>query len=167
MRSDEPTFKNIYLSLGSNIGDRIYNIEKAINLMLDSDIIHNAVQSSFYESEPYGFLEQDYFLNIALKAQTELSVSELLYFVKTTEYLTGRVIRDRWHEREIDIDIIFYEHLICNNKFISIPHKEFRLRNFVLIPLLEIDPNFIDPLTKKIITQLLDECTDNSKVSRL
>ncbi len=166
MHTDEQTFKNIFLSLGSNIGDRIYNIEQATNLMLDSGIIHNAVQSSYYESEPYGFLEQDYFLNIALKAQTVLSVSELLYFVKTTEYLTGRVIRDRWHEREIDIDIIFYDNLIFNNKYISIPHKEFRFRNFVLIPLFEIDPNFIDPLSNKSLTQLLDDCTDNSKVSR-
>jgi len=164
MRSIEPKLKNIYLSLGSNIGDRICNIEDAVNLMLDSSVIQNIVKSSYYESEPYGFLEQDYFLNIALKAQTELSVSELLYFVKTVEYLTGRVIRDRWHSREIDIDIIFYDNLIINNKYVCIPHKEFRLRNFVLIPLLEIAPELIDPLTNKSISQLLDECNDSSEV---
>lgn len=167
MNYQEPISRTVYLSLGSNIGSKIDNINSAIQLLVDSNILFNPIISSFYESEPYGYLQQDYFINIALKAETNHDLFELLFLVKSTEYLIGRIKRDRWHEREIDIDIIFYEDLIFENKFIKIPHKEFRLRNFVLVPLTEIAPDEIDPISKKSIKQLLKDCEDNSVVKRI
>lgn len=162
----EPFSRTVYLSLGSNIGSKIENINNAIQLLIDCDIIANPTISSFYESAPYGFTNQDFFINIALKAETNHSLFEFLFFLKTAEYLIGRIKREKWHEREIDIDIIFFDDLIFENKYLSIPHKEFRLRNFVLVPLLEIAPELIDPTTKKSIKQLLEECEDKSGIEK-
>lgn len=163
----EPISRTVYLSLGSNIGSKIDNIKNSIQLLIDADIIFNPIISSFYESEPYGYLNQEFFINIAIKAETKHSLFELLFLLKTTEYLIGRIKRDRWHEREIDIDIIFYDNLIFGNNYLTIPHKEFRLRNFVLIPLDEIAPDLIDPISKKSIKQLMDECEDRSVVKSI
>lgn len=167
MKLEEPISRTIFLSLGSNIGSRIDNLSKTINLLIESGVIFKPLLSSFYQSEPYGYLNQDFFINIAIKAETNYNLMELLYLIKSTEYLIGRIKRDRWHEREIDIDIIFYDNLIYENKYISIPHKEFRLRHFVLVPLAEIAPEYLDPQTHKSMKQLLEECEDKSVVRRI
>lgn len=164
MELEEPISRTIYLSLGSNIGSKIDNVNRAIKLLIDSEVMFDATISSFYQSAPYGYLDQDFFINIAIKAKTNHSLLGLLFLLKSSEYLLGRIKRDRWHEREIDIDIIFYDDVIFENRFITIPHKEFRLRNFVLVPLVEIAPNFIDPKSNKSLKLLLEECEDKSEI---
>lgn len=167
MNNLDGSSNTIYLSLGSNIGSKINNIDNAVGLLSQSGIISNIVQSSYYETEPYGYVEQDTFVNIALKANTCLSIFELLYFAKSVEYLLGRKIRQRWHNREIDIDIIFYNDLIYESNYLTIPHLYFKFRNFVLVPLVEIEPNLIDPISHKSITELLKGCSDVSIVKKI
>lgn len=164
MELEEPISRTIYLSLGSNIGSKIDNINRAIKLLINSNVIFNVSNSSYYRTAPYGYLEQDFFVNMALKAETNHNLFELIFLLKSSEYLLGRIKRDRWHEREIDIDIIFFGDIIFENKFIAIPHREFNLRNFVLVPLVEIAPNFIDPKSNKSLKLLLEECEDKSEI---
>ncbi len=157
----------VILSLGSNVGDRKQSIDNAINLLIDSKSITNPKISSYYETEPYGFKEQNKFLNVALKACTELNPLSLLQICKTIEYSLDRKIRSRWHSREIDIDIIFYSDKVINKEKIRIPHIELEKRNFVLIPINEIAPETVHPITNKPIKQLISECTDIGDVKRL
>jgi 2-amino-4-hydroxy-6-hydroxymethyldihydropteridine diphosphokinase len=154
----------VILSLGSNVGDRRQYIDSALNLLVESNFISEPKISSYYETDPYGVKEQNSFLNIALMAKTELNPFMLLQICKTIEYSLGRKIRNRWHSREIDIDIIFYSDRIINFDTIEIPHKEIKNRNFVLIPINEIAPDFIHPIDQKSISQLLNECADDGKV---
>jgi 2-amino-4-hydroxy-6-hydroxymethyldihydropteridine diphosphokinase len=101
---------------------------------------------------------------MVVKAETELSPVELYEFVKKTETDTGRRKRARWHEREIDIDIIFYGNIVFSNDLITIPHKEVQNRRFVLIPMKEIEPDFKHPVFSKSISELLNETKDISEV---
>ncbi len=141
----------IYLSLGSNIGDRRKNIEKALS-ELEKNNIEKIRISSFYETEPVGPKQRNFY-NIAGKFGTSLSPIELLKTLKQIEKRLGRTKTYRWGPRVIDIDILFYGNEIINTKSLIIPHKEIQNRAFVLIPMKEIAPKFIHPkIHKQIIT---------------
>ena len=99
-----------------------------------------------------------------MKISTGFTPLELLNFVKETEIKTGRVKRDKWYEREIDIDILFYNDSVVDTEGYSIPHKEIANRRFVLTPLSEIDGEFIHPVLKKTVNELLKITKDNSEV---
>lgn len=154
----------ILLSIGTNYGDRELNIENAIDNLISSGAIETATIASIYETEPHGITEQAWFLNTALIGTTNLSPHEFLQISKSIEYSVGRTQRKRWHEREIDIDIIFYNDLIINDKFLNIPHPRLEKRRFVLVPCVEIAPDYLHPLTKLTLKQLLNECSDTSIV---
>lgn len=152
-----------YLLLGSNLGDRVSAISKAIYMI---DELHRTAvvrTSSFYETEPFGFLEQPFFLNVAVMIKTCLSPETLLQHLKLIEKKIGRKEREKWHEREIDIDIIFYGKNIVETSTLTIPHPLMHLRRFVLAPLVEIDPEFVHPVFGKSLAGLLDECPDKSR----
>ena len=130
---------DILLALGSNLGDREQNIEKACRLLgAGVDIIR---RSALYETEPYGVTDQPAFLNGALYGKTDLSPRLLLEFVKETEKLCGRVETFRWGPRVIDIDIVFYDNIIYNSVALTIPHRDLCNREFVKKPALEIIPD--------------------------
>ncbi len=152
------------LSIGSNFGDKEANIENALDLLITSEAIKFAKFSSFYETEPYGVTEQEWFLNMSIAGYTDLSPQELLVICKSIEYSVGRCIRKRWHEREIDIDILLYDNDIIQEKDLTIPHPRLEKRKFVLIPCNEIEPNYIHPQLNMTMKQLLDECSDSSEV---
>ncbi|MDX9789990.1 MAG: 2-amino-4-hydroxy-6-hydroxymethyldihydropteridine diphosphokinase [Candidatus Kapabacteria bacterium] len=154
----------VLLSVGSNLGNRLENIQNAVRFLKLNGIIINPVTSSVYETAPYGVTRQPDFLNISIYAETATSPFELLFIAKSMEYLLGRKIRNKWHEREIDIDIIIYDSLVYNNKMLTLPHNQFRNRRFVLMPSAEIASNLVDPVTKKNIKQLLRDCMDISEV---
>ncbi|MCX6146476.1 MAG: 2-amino-4-hydroxy-6-hydroxymethyldihydropteridine diphosphokinase [Candidatus Kapabacteria bacterium] len=154
----------IALSLGTNIGDREKNIDKAFEYLVTSDILTNAVISSFYETEPVGILNQNWFLNVAIVGYTKCTQFELLQHCKTIEYSIGREKRQRWHEREIDIDIIIYGDTIINEEHLTIPHPRLHKRKFVLIPIAEIAGDVLVPNHNLTFNQLNEECLDSSEV---
>ena len=139
----------IYLSLGSNIGNRKKNLEKAVT-ELGKNNIENIKISSLYETEPVGPNQRNFY-NIAGKFKTNLKPQDLLKIVKKIEEKLGRTKTYRWGPRIIDIDILFYGKKTIKSKNLVIPHKEIPNRAFVLVPMNEIAPSFIHPICHKTI----------------
>lgn len=142
----------VFLGLGANVGDKKKNLEKAIEFL--SEKIVNIQSSKFYETKPWGYKEQENFLNAAILGRTLLLPIELLKFVKDVETRVGRIERFRWGPREIDIDILFYEDLIYQDSNLQIPHPHLHKRDFVLKPLMDLDPNFVHPILKRTIRHI-------------
>ncbi len=157
----------VLLSLGANLGDREQSLRDAIAYLQDNGVLSGVSTSSLYETEPYGVLDQPAFINMVVSGFTSLSVFSLLQICKSIEYLMGRCTRERWHEREIDIDILIYGDLVISKDKIKIPHPSMGKRKFVLIPAAEIAAKAKDPKSCKTIAELLDECEDDSDVYRL
>jgi len=148
----------VFFGLGSNIGDKKQNLHKALDLLKEKCVIKKV--SSFYKSAPMYYEDQDWFVNAAAEVDTHLSPQELMSFLEKTEKKMGRVRHMKNGPRLIDLDILFYDDLITEAKEHTIPHPKLRERSFVLVPLAEIAPEFIDPLTKKTIEELLMELGD-------
>lgn len=155
----------VFLGLGSNTGDRNGYLESALSKLEDGGKIVIQKRSAVYETEPWGIRNQQRFLNMAVKAETLLEPEELYDFIKKTESETGRKKRERWHEREIDIDILFYGKVVFSNEKITVPHREIQNRKFVLVPMNEIEPDFEHPVFHKSINELLVETKDISEVN--
>lgn len=143
----------IFLSMGSNLGDRLTNLQDAIRSL--PPIIQLLSQSQIYETEPWGYTEQPAFLNLVVKASTELSPKKVLTFIKDIEVALGRKATFRFGPRLIDLDILLYDDLVLNSPRLTIPHPRLSERGFVLIPLAELAPDLIHPVTRKTIQQLL------------
>ncbi len=146
----------VYLSLGSNLGDRISNIQQAVNFLTNDSSIKVLKTSSFYETEPWGGVSKNWFANAVIRIETNLTPVELL---KITQNIEAKLGRDRskeirWGERSLDIDILFYDDLVFQNEILTIPHKELHKRAFVLVPMLEIAENFVHPVFKKNMLEL-------------
>ena len=151
-----------YLSIGSNLGNRSENIKKCLSHISAISIIK--ATSSIIETEPFKVsIKQDNFLNLVVKIEFLKDHFELLNYINLIESKLGRIRSSVRNEpRIIDIDIIFFNDLIFSNDNLEIPHPRFKERLFVLQPLSEISPNFIDPITKKTIKFLLDEAKNTS-----
>ncbi len=151
----------VHLSLGSNIGDREQNLHRAVDLLSDSPAVKVVAQSRRYETEPVGDIPQGPFLNMAISVDTNLSPRMLLDLAKSIEQAMGRREEVRWGPRIIDIDIILWGSAVINEPELTIPHPEFRKRAFVLVPLADIAPDEIDPVSNLSIKALLaslDSC---------
>ncbi len=122
--------------------------------------------SSFYETEPVGYSDQPWFLNAVVSGYTYLTAEHLLILCKSLEYMMGRRKRERWHEREIDIDILLYNDSVFSDLFLTIPHPQMLKRRFVLQPAAEIASNILHPSANLPLGQLLDNCEDTSVVRR-
>ena len=153
-----------YLSLGSNIGDRLGHLRMGIDSISELDGAALNLISAIYETDPVGVIDQPPFLNLALGITTSLDPHELLKALKGIESTLGRSHRQRWREREIDIDIILYSDRVFRSPDLTIPHESAHMRRFVLQPLSDIAPNVVHPVLKKTVRQLLTECPDNSGV---
>ncbi len=146
----------VYLALGSNLGNRLEMLKKAL-CRLQNRGIETKAKSRVWETEPWGVEDQPLFLNMCAAVRTELEPVELLTLLKSTEAELGRLSGKRWGPREIDIDIIFYDDLcFCEDK-LQIPHPRMNERGFVLLPLSEIAPEFVHPRLNKTVSQLLTE----------
>ena len=147
----------VYLSLGSNLGDRISHIQQAVKLLKNDDfkIIRT---STLYETEPWGNKEQNWFINTVIEAKTKLSPTELLYHCQQIEQVLGRVREGvpRWGQRTIDIDILLYGNNVINLPELTIPHARMHERAFVLVPMLELVPLLKHPILNKTIYELHD-----------
>lgn len=135
-----------YLSLGSNIGVKEEYLNKAINKLNEDSLTKVTKIASFIETEPYGNVEQDKFINTALEVKTLRTPEGLLNLANEIEAELGRERIIHWGPRTIDIDIIFYDDIVINTENLIIPHKEMHLREFVLEPLCEINPTLVHPV---------------------
>jgi 2-amino-4-hydroxy-6-hydroxymethyldihydropteridine diphosphokinase len=155
-----------YLLIGGNMGDREKNLQVAIELISRScgDII---LLSSVYETAAWGSTDQPFFLNQAIKLSTNLNARQLIRRLLKTEKMMGRVRKEKFGPRTIDIDILFFNDEIFDLRFLKIPHPEIQNRRFALVPLSEMDPLLVHPVLKKTISQLLKECTDDLEVKKI
>ena len=153
-----------YIALGSNIGGREKNIKEAINRIKENKNIIVSKVSNLIETEPWGFEDQDTFINGVIEVETTLSPKELIKILLSIENDMKRERILRWGPRIIDLDIIFYDDLISNDEEVIIPHPRMEEREFVLEPLNEIAPNMLHPILNKRVFQLLrDIKKDNLK----
>lgn len=158
--------KTVYLSLGSNKGNRFRNLLQAILMINNINGIRVTKISSIYETEPYGVSSQNFYLNQVIEIQTNLSPNQLHSSLLEIEKLLGRNSKGDLQPREIDIDILFYDEEIVNTDNLIIPHRDLHNRKFVLEPLAELNPDFIHPVFKKSVKELLSQVKDNLKVSK-
>ena len=142
----------LYLSLGTNLGDRLANLLNAITYLPPK--VNPVVRSSIYESAPWGYSDQPAFLNQIIKGATDLEPLDLLAFFKSTEVQMGRQETFRFGPRLIDLDILFYDELVLETPTLTIPHPRIAERAFILVPLAEIAPELIHPVLGKSIQQL-------------
>ena len=154
---------SVFLALGSNLGDRDQFLGSGLRGLASKgiDIVRCA---SVYSTEPREVLDQPWFLNTALEATTNLTPAELLRCCLDVEKENQRVRDALKGPRTLDIDIIFYGNQIVSEPDLTIPHPSLSERRFVLAPLAEIAPGFVDPVRGKTVQQLLDECADQSYV---
>jgi len=149
------------IAFGSNMGNRRENIQKALEKM--EHIGLNLIKTStIIETEPYGYLDQDSFLNGACIVDTVFSPKELLYQLLAIEQELGRKREIRWGPRIIDLDIIFYEDQIIREKDLIIPHPDAHNRTFVMGPISEIAPFFVHPIYKKTVREIYHELIKQS-----
>ncbi|MGI6291512.1 MAG: 2-amino-4-hydroxy-6-hydroxymethyldihydropteridine diphosphokinase [Bacteroidales bacterium] len=158
-------YNDIYLLVGGNLNNTISKFT-AVFQVIESQIGKIIQQSNFYESEPWGFQSQHSFINIALHVRTQLNPFDS---IKKNQQIEQKFGRERntsvtYQDRSVDIDIIFYNNLIINTEELIIPHPLVSERMFVLQPLAEIAHSYIHPVLHKSVTQLINECPDQSLV---
>jgi len=146
----------VFLSLGSNLGDRRKSLEKAISL-IEADIGNILITSAIYETDAWGYKSQNKFLNMALCINTSFLPEDLLKAINKIEQTMGRRKPEAgYSDRPIDVDIIFYDDLVVASEQLSIPHPLMEKRRFVLEPINEIAPDFIHPVLKTTVQSLLN-----------
>ena len=160
------TEMTVYLSLGSNVGEREANLRAAIAALTGAGVRLVKV-SSFYETEPVDFVEQAWFLNCVVEGETETSAEELLRALREIEAQMGSRKLVAKGPRLIDIDILLYGQETIDTPVLQVPHPRMHLRRFVLVPLAEIAPQAVHPGLNKIVKQMLEETSDSSMVRRI
>jgi len=143
-----------YIGLGSNVGDRLQNIKKAVSLIADWPDSKILKTSSIYETEPWGVKDQAPFFNAVIEISTNLLPEVLLKHCLDTEKQMGRIRTIKWGPRIIDLDILFYGSQVIKTDTLVIPHPLLAERDFVIIPLNDIAPDFIHPVTHLSIHEL-------------
>jgi 2-amino-4-hydroxy-6-hydroxymethyldihydropteridine diphosphokinase len=157
----------VYLSLGSNLGDRQLYLEKAIELLTQNGF-NVEVISPVYETPAIAIEGAPDFLNCCLKGNTFMNPVELLTRLQEIELLLGRVRRENTTlSRTIDIDLIFFGNSVINQPYLQIPHPRYHERKFVLLPLLDIDSNLIDPLLGIPVHHFFENCPDKSILKKI
>ena len=164
-RPDPRARKQVYLSLGSNRGDRIANLRRAMAELGQAGVTVQRA-SSFYKTEPVDFGPQAWFLNCVVEASTEFLPMMLLKAVKSVERALGRRPGVSKGPRPIDIDILLYENVVVRTAALTIPHARMNERRFVLVPLRELSPAARHPVSRKTVAEMLQDTPDLSQVVR-
>lgn len=148
----------VYISVGSNLGNRLKNCENGINLLVDSGKTQLLKRSRIYETEPVDYTKQDWFINLAVKIETELDPFTLLQQIQSVQRQSGR-IQDmvRFGPRVLDLDILLFDDIVLDDPQLCIPHPRMHKRRFVLTPICDIDPYIIHPVLKQSMDQLLHD----------
>jgi 2-amino-4-hydroxy-6-hydroxymethyldihydropteridine diphosphokinase len=156
----------VYLGLGSNEGDRLGAIQQAIRMLTDRPAIRLLSASSFYETEPVGYKDQEWFVNVAVAIETSLPPEELLTVCQDVETTLGRIRNpdNQFGPRVIDIDILFYGDLIMKDPDLVLPHPRVHERACMLVPLLEVNSRLMHPVYNKSIEQLHDDLAEPEEV---
>ena len=150
-------YVDIYIGVGSNLGDRRENILNGLNF-INCHVTLTKI-SSIYESPPWGYKAQPPFLNCVCRGVTSMTPKSVLDLLKDAEKYLGRKPNIRWGPRVFDADILFYGQLMMNESYLEIPHPRVPERAFVLVPLLEIAPNFIHPSNGRSVQDMMSTVT--------
>ena len=146
----------VYLALGSNLGNRAANLKEAITAL--SPQMEVKAKSKVYETPPWGYIEQEKFLNQVLMVKTYLEPLPLLKHLKRLEVALGRKASFQNGPRLIDIDILFYDDLVLESPALVIPHPHVHERGFVLLPMLDIAPDLVHPVKQRSVRDMLAGC---------
>ena len=157
---------NVFLLLGSNLGDRHLFLKQAIQ-HIETDIAPVLKASSIYETQSWGKTDAPDYLNQVVMLQTGLSAQVILQKILNIEHILGRGRGEKWGPRTIDIDILFYGQTIIDEPGLQIPHPELHKRRFTLEPLAEIAPDLVHPLLKNNILHIKNQLKDNLIVKKL
>lgn len=155
--------ETVYLSLGSNVGDRVANLRGALKGM-HPPAVHVHRVSSFYETAPVDFRAQPWFVNCVVEATTPLEPRTLLALLQEIEREYGRNARPRKGPRALDIDLLLYGTLVLHTSKLKIPHPRMKNRRFVLVPLCELAQEMVDPVTHLTVREMLARARDTSAV---
>jgi len=154
-----------YLLTGGNMGDRKETLQKALTL-IGQNCGKIISLSSIYETAAWGKTDQPHFLNQALEVETSLSAKQLIRRILKVEKMMGRVRKEKYGPRLIDIDILLFNNEKHNYPLLKLPHPELPNRRFALLPLAEIAPGVVHPELNKTVTELLKECKDELPVKK-
>jgi len=154
----------VFIGLGSNVGERHRFLQRAAAALGGIEGLRVVWFSSVYETDPYGNTNQGKFLNAVCEAETALLPQELLPRLRTIEEQLGRQKREHWGPREIDLDILLYDGLTVQEGDILVPHPELEKRRFALVPLREIAPDLVHPLSGMTMEELASACSDEGRV---
>lgn len=150
-------WKKAYLGIGSNLGDRRQYLEQAVKKLKENELIRDVKCSNIISTAPYGENALYDFLNGAIELKTLMEPYELLTFLQELEREAGRERKVHWGPRTLDLDILFYQDFVSNDPLLIVPHPDMENRDFVLKPLDELCPWYLNPVTGKTVRQMLEE----------
>ncbi len=157
----------VYLSLGTNLGDRLSNLIESIRKLKDLSGFGIIDSSSIFETEPVGNVDQNMFYNMVLKAYYDDTPDILLEQIQLIEDEMGRTRDVHWGPRSIDIDILFFGDMVVKTDDLELPHRELKNRKFVLTPLIELDSDLEYPETGEPIKDIYEDCQDKSQIIKI
>jgi 2-amino-4-hydroxy-6-hydroxymethyldihydropteridine diphosphokinase len=157
---------NVFLLLGSNLGDRNLFLQRAIQ-HIGQDIAPVSMASAVYETQSWGKTDLPDYLNQVIEVKTDLPAQQVLEKILAIELLMGRQREEKWGSRIIDIDILFYGDHVINQPGLVVPHPELHNRRFTLEPMVELAPDFVHPVLKKTVLYLKKELKDSLIVKKL
>jgi len=156
----------VFVGLGSNLGEREAMIRLALEALSRLPGTHLVKASSLYDTEPVGEVDQPNFLNAVAQLDTELTARQLLWNLHLIEKRLGRVRTQRWGPRTIDLDLLLYGSLVLDEPELTVPHPELTARSFVLVPLVELDPLLVHPVTGETLLHHLSRLNTRPPVKR-